>query len=319
MTAALDLAALAGGRFGVVDVACPLCGPERRHAVNRRRKVMRIWRDDPAFATYHCTRCGARGWQRDGSSHIDPVKFTKIKTEAAARHADYAEGQRRKARWLWSKSRPAPGTIVETYLRSRGITVPIPTTIRFLPPTKPEHHPAMITAYGLADEPEPGVLAIVTEQIIAAHLTMLKADGSGKAEVEKPKITIGSPAGTPTVLAPMNDLMGLVICEGIEDALSVHQTTGLGAWAAGSAPFMPKLTAAIEDLATTREYDASPDCITIFVDDDDTGRRNAHDLAAGLAKLSVKLATAAAIADPPRWIKPHPLEHFEVLLREVAR
>jgi hypothetical protein len=58
MTAALDLAALAGGRFGVVDVACPLCGPERRHAVNSRRKVMRIWRDDPRFATYHCAvRC----------------------------------------------------------------------------------------------------------------------------------------------------------------------------------------------------------------------------------------------------------------------
>ena len=75
--------------------------------------------------------------------------------------------------------------------------------------------------------------------------------------------------------------------------------------AAGSAPFMPKLVTAIEHLATTREYDASPECITIFVDDDDTGRGYAHELAAGLAALSAKLAAPSAT-------------HFEVRLREAA-
>ena len=107
----------------------------------------------------------------------------------------------------------------------------------------------------------------------------------------------------------MNDLMGLAITEGIEDALSVHQAAGLGVWAAGSAPFMPNLVAAIEDLATAREYDASPDCITIFVDDDDVGRRNARALAAALAKLSTRLAAATL---------PRSTAHFEILLREAA-
>jgi hypothetical protein len=303
MSAALDLAALAGGRFGVIDVACPLCGPERRHAINRRRKVLRIWRLDPSFGTYHCARCGGRGWERDGSAHVDPVKLAKVKVEAAERTARYEQQQRDKARALWRRSVPATGSIVEKYLRSRGITVPIPATIRFLPPSKPEHHPAMVTAYGLADEPEPGVLAIVAEQITAVHLTLLKLDGSDKADIESPKIAIASPAGMPLVLAPMNDLMGLCVCEGVEDALSVHQATGLGVWASGGAPFLPKLVTAIEDLAMTREYDASPDCIMIVVDDDDSGRRNAHALATGLIKLSAKLAAPKT-------------EHFEVRLME---
>jgi putative DNA primase/helicase len=109
------------------------------------------------------------------------------------------------------------------------------------------------------------------------------------------------------VLAPMSDLMGLAICEGAEDALSVFQSTGLGAWASGGASFLPKLVAAVENLATTLEYDASPDCITIFADDDDTGRRNARALAAGLVELSAKLART-----PNK-------ERFEVRLREAAK
>ena len=50
-----------------------------------------------------------------------------------------------------------------------------------------------------------------------------------------PKKIIGSPAGLPVIVSPVNDLLGLAICEGIEDALSVYAATGLGAWAAGGA------------------------------------------------------------------------------------
>jgi hypothetical protein len=40
---------------------------------------------------------------------------------------------------------------------------------------------------------------------------------------------------SPIVLAPPNDLLGSSITEGIEDALTMHEATGLGTWAAGSA------------------------------------------------------------------------------------
>jgi phage/plasmid primase-like uncharacterized protein len=214
--------------------------------------------------------------------------------------------QRDKARYLWRVSQPAGGTIVETYLRSRGISMPIPATIRYLPPRTPEHQPAMITVYGIPAEPEPGFLAIDETVITAVHLTLLKPDGSSKADADPNKLTIGSPAGRPLVVAPMNDLMGLAICEGIEDALSVHQATALGAWAAGSASYMPKLVAAIKHLAG-REEDTSPDCITVLADADQAGRRNGCALRNALLGLSKKLA---AISSLP--------EHFEVLVKELA-
>lgn len=126
----------------------------------------------------------------------------------------------------------------------------------------------MIAAFGLVDEPEPGVLG-EPRRVTSVHLTFLKPDGFGKADVDKPKIVIGRPRGCPIVLAPPNDLLGLAITEGIEDALSVHAATGLGAWAAGSAPFLPALVTAVPDYI---------ECVHVVVDDDPAGRRHAREL-----------------------------------------
>src|SRR6516225_2638286 len=86
---------------------------------------------------------------------------------------------------------------------------------------------------------------------------------------------IGKSLGMPIVLAPPNDLLGLAITEGIEDALSVHQASGLGAWAAGSASRMPALADAIPFYMNF---------VTIVVDDDDAGREGSHSLARRLAE-----------------------------------
>ena len=186
---------------------------------------------------------------------------------------DYERQQRDKARRLWRASAAAAGTPAEVYLHARGITVPLPATVRFLPPLKPDHHPAMIVAYGMPQEPEPGVLTIAEDAISAVQLTLLKPDGTGKADLEKAKLTIASPAGMPMVLAPPNDLLGLAICEGVEDTLSVHQATGLGAWASGGATFMPKIAAAVPDYVET---------ITVFAHADEAGQRGARELADAL-------------------------------------
>ena len=125
----------------------------------------------------------------------------------------------------------------------------------------------MIAAYAFAEVPR---------DVIAVHLTLLPADGSGKANVEKPKITVGSQSSTrrtasmPIIIAPPNDLLGLAITEGIEDALSVHQATGLGAWAAGCAGYMPKIAASIPRYI---------DCVTVYAHDDDAGQCGARELA----------------------------------------
>jgi hypothetical protein len=116
----------------------------------------------------------------------------------------------------------------------------------------------MIAAYALADEPAPGILA-APRNVSAVHLTLLKPDGSGKADTKPAKLTVGSPGNLPITLAPANDLLGLAITEGIEDALSAHQATGLGVWAAGSAGRLSALAAVIPHYIESDTIYAHPD------------------------------------------------------------
>jgi hypothetical protein len=198
-----------------------------------------------------------------GARHT-PVR--QLKPVAVARNsAAYERGQHEKAAWLWSRRKPITRTIAEVYLRqARKITCPLPPTLGFLPSRRPDHHPAMIAAFAFADEVEPGVLA-APRDVQAVHLTLLKPDGSGKADVENDKIMIGSPSGEPIIIAPPNDLLGLAICEGVEEALTAYQETGLGAWAAGAAGLMPKLADFVPDWI---------DCVTILADANQAGENN---------------------------------------------
>src|SRR5262249_3686926 len=152
-----------------------------------------------------------------------------------------SEQQLGKARWLWRTAAPARGTPAETYLRSRGIEVPPPATIRFLTPRKTGHHPAMVVAFGLPIEPEPGALDIADDVVRGVQLTLLRPDGSGKAAATPDKLTIGTCSGIPIVLAAPNDLLGLAVAEGVEEALTVHQLAGMGVWASGGASRLPAL------------------------------------------------------------------------------
>lgn len=176
-----------------------------------------------------------------------------------------ATDNRGKARWLWQRSQPIQGTVAEIYLRrERGIFCPLPATLRYLSGSE-RHPPSMIAAFGFAAEPEPGMLSISENNVVAVHLTKLTTDGR-KHPDQPNKIMLGSGCGVPIIVTPMTDMLGLAICEGIEDALSVHQATGLGAWAAGSAGRMPGLAEAVPDWC---------DCVTIFADGDTTGEHNA--------------------------------------------
>lgn len=209
-----------------------------------------------------------------------------------SRFSNYERRQHDKAAWLWSQRKPIGGTIAEIYLRQvRRITCALLPTLAFLPSRKPEHHPAMIAAFSLPDEPEPGVLS-VPRNVQAVHLTLLRRDGGGKAEVEDEKLFVGSPGNLPIVLAASNDLLGMAITEGIEDALTVHQATGLGAWAGGSASRLPAMTKLL------RPYVES---VTVLVDDDVAGRRGAGALARLLVSrgIETRFANIAQLRGPP--------------------
>jgi hypothetical protein len=276
-----DIDRLTGGAIRTIDIVCPWCGPQRRSPGNRHRKVLRVWRPDASFAAWYCARCDERGYLRDTSTkriRPDYAAIARAKAEGIEREQIATMQKRATARWLWRNAQPITNTIGECYLRDcRGYSCPFPATLRFLPALM-DYEPAIIAAFGLATEPEPGLLAIADANIVGVHLTKLEADGSGKADVEKPKIMIGRSRGTPIVLAPINDLFGLAITEGIEDGLSTLQSTGLGVWVAGSASRMPALADVVPDYTG---------CVSVVVDDDDEGRRQATALIARLRNRNI--------------------------------
>jgi len=283
-----DIELLTGGRLGVHDVPCPVCGPHKRGA-SAKRKVLRIWHESSGFASYCCPRCAIRGYARaEGEVRtVDRTTIEKQRAQAKSRERADAARQLDKAQWLWRSACPAEGTPVVRYLESRGLTLRIPATIRFSEPRKPDHHPAMVTAFGFPSEPAPERLYIDDSAVAGAHLTFLKRDGSAKAEVTPNKITIGRCLGVPLVLAPVNDIGGLAIAEGIENALSAHCATGLGAWAAGGASRLPALADAVPDYT---------ECVTVMMDTDPAGRRGSAELAARLIARGIE-ARLMALSD----------------------
>ncbi len=130
---------------------------------------------------------------------------------------------------IWRRCVPATGTLVETYLRARGITIPIPPSIRYLAAAK--HKPT-----GLLLPAMVGGIQDPGGRVVAIHRTFLSRDGTAKASVSEPKMSLGPVAGGAVHLAKANGR--LAVSEGIETGLSVLQATGIPTWAALSATNM---------------------------------------------------------------------------------
>jgi hypothetical protein len=284
MTIDLDtLDQITAGKLGEHDVPCPVCGPAKRSRMSQRKPVLRVWRFDCGFATFHCARCGERGFARDGStvSRPDPAVIARARAEANERERVTAAERLSKARWLWSLRKPLAGSIAETYLReARSYSGPLPVTLGYLS-ARDDYPPAMIAAFGIATDPEYGQLEISTNAVRGVHVTRLAPDGSGKAGTDTDKIMIGRSGGFPIVLAPPNDLLGMAVTEGIEDALSVHQATGLGAWAAGAALRMPALAPRVPHYI---------EAVTIYAHGDRDGQAGALDLARALHGRGIEVS-----------------------------
>ena len=252
---------------------CPICGGTDQFGVHLIRQV------------WNCRGCRAGGDVISLARHLDGSTFTTACEVLIGEHRHLPELCRptpkaqkpnnNKGSWLWSQREPITAdTPAGKYLRKRGYSGRIPATLGYLP-ARDQHAPAMIAAFGLAPEVEPGLI-VPPKVITGVHLTELTLAGD-KAADNKNKIMVGACLGKPIVLAPPNDLLGLAITEGIEDGLSVYEATGLGTWAAGAAGFMPALAEAIPNYIET---------VTIFAHPDPAGQQGARDLAHKLSNIS---------------------------------
>ena len=275
---------------------CPVCGGDDRFSFNTKKQLWncrscRVGGDIIALVQ-HLDRCDFQSAVRNlageqpSTTTSEPMSQTASAVSRKAGDDHYQREQHRKAAWMWARRRPIGGTPAERYLRGRGITCALPPTIAYLPPAKPEHHPALIAAFALSDEVEPGILG-EPNGVMAVHLVLLRTDGSDKAftkeEVQqgrRNKITVGSPEDLPIVLAPPNDLLGLAVTEGIEDGFTVHQENGLGVWAAGSGARMPALANDIPEYI---------EAVTIYAHADKTGRDGALALAEALVRRRIEV------------------------------
>lgn len=241
---------------------CPHCGPYRRDPANRKRRVLGIWKQIDGPETKWCIRCGY-------TERVASIGHT----DQAASEPTLPADKNHLAAKLWSRRQPIIGTPAEAYLRSgRSITCSLPSTLAYLPTYGVYPH-AMIAAFGFCEEPKPGILA-PPETVTAIHLTELAGNGLSRTS----KRMIGPVSGQPLILAPPNDGLGLIIAEGIEDALSLHQATGLGAWAGGSAGHMAKLGNVLPDYIES---------VTIAEDPNDAGRKSTNRLASQLRSRGI--------------------------------
>ena len=179
------------------------------------------------------------------------------------------------ARFIWNSAEDAKGTPVETYLRSRGINIPIPSTIRY--------HRALSHPLGST---YPAMVALVTDASdspVAIHRTWLAHDGTAKAPVRNSKMMLGPCAGGSVRLSAGTS--PLMIGEGLETCLTIVQERNASVWAALSTSGLRAL-----------ELPHGISTIVVLADGDDAG----ESAAVAVANRLIKTRLSVSIARAPR-------------------
>jgi putative DNA primase/helicase len=224
MTAETIASALGGHRVGTTWMArCPV------HEDRRPSLSITTGKDGKVLVRCHAG-CDQRDliaallhrglWQTNG--RVSRIVFNHRRRLAEEPDAD-AGTRRAAALAIWQASQAAQGSPVGTYLRSRGLDLPVSPVLR---------------SHAGLKHPLGGVwsamVALVTKGAtgspIAVHRTFLARDGGGKAPVDPAKMMLGPCRGGAVRLGEPGAV--LMVGEGIETCLAAMQATGNAAWAA---------------------------------------------------------------------------------------
>jgi putative DNA primase/helicase len=228
---------------------------------------------------------------------IDALRSRKLWGPLSARpcagrqSGDVRDGHERVEAALatWHAAVPAEGTLVETYLASRGLRLPLSDVLRFHAGLR---HPS--------GDVWPGMIGLVTRPdgaFQAIHRTYLARDGRAKAPVEPTRMMLGPCRGGVVRLAPAGEV--LMLGEGVESSLAGMQASGHPAWAALSTSGLRALDLPSE----VRE-------VIVLADGDDAGEAAAKDCALRWTRQALRVR----IARPPRG-----LDFNDVLMGRVAQ
>lgn len=252
----------AGGVFrgGKGSAPCPICQTERR----RDQSALSIAEVGGKILLY-CfkSRCSFVSISNALSLPLGEVQVDMVAArEAAQKQATYAADKLAKARSLWDAAKPIAGSKAEIYLRGRGITVPLPDHLRFMPDIFHGPSASWVTAMVANVEPTGGV-----------HRTFF--DKQGVRLPKNAKMMLARCAGGAVHLS--EGAGPLVIAEGIETALSLVQLLGERqptVWAALSTSGMKALKLPID----TRE-------LIVATDGEEAGRDAGNRLASSATAL----------------------------------
>jgi putative DNA primase/helicase len=288
MNAAEKIAAALGGypsSGGWWRCRCPA------HGSNRASLALRDGERGGIFVHCHagCARADIfaelrqRGIYSAGASGPAPAPDPEAERRRAEAEAAHVRRRIAEALDIWRESHPAEATgQVPRYLRSRGIMVPIPPTIR----VHGMHGP-----YGRHPSGGrwPQMIALVEHVehgLVGVSRTFLRPDGSGKAAIDPERMFKGAVKGGAVRLGTVTPDEWLAIGEGVETVLSVMQARELPGWAALSA-------GGLENLILPPEADK----VLIAADNDANGRGQRAARAAALRW--VREGRRVRIALPP--------------------
>jgi putative DNA primase/helicase len=263
---AADIAEALGGRPGGGGFMCPCPVPTHGTGRGDRRPSLSVADGDEALVVHCFGGCDPldvfaelrrRGLVEDRRPRqLSPACHARQRRPVLAQPDPAALS-------IWRDAR-ADSVIVAAYLRSRGITIPIPPSLR------------QGTSLVLGRTPAPQMVAAVQafdRRIIAVQTLKLTWAGK-KAPVTLQRITSGKLYDGAVRLAAAGEVLGLA--EGVETALSAQQIAGVPVWAALGSERLPLVR--IPD--TVRE-------LHVFADNDEPGRRGADKTADRWARRAV--------------------------------
>ena len=174
-----------------------------------------------------------------------------------------------KAQAVWKNATPVAGTVGDPYLRFRGFAPPYPSAIRFqhLPYDDMGRLPCLVAA-----------VCDVAGTVTGVQRTWLAADGIGKANVPQPKRSLGIIKGSAIRLGDLRDCSTTIVCEGLEDGLSLVAMLQMPCMVATGTSFMPSM-----------QFPAAVRSVIIGSDNDVPGQLAARNAAFAFAERGISV------------------------------